>query len=128
MRPSSNLKKGLATANPAMYCAEDDDDGNNIAGSNNMNSAAGDATSAVSVAPSASAKQSKAASPPDASTFDIVKATQYGAFDRVRQIIQEEGRDVTTPDDENVTLLHWAAINNRKEISNYLIKQVSQWH
>lgn len=57
---------------------------------------------------------------PDYSKFDIVKATQYGAIDRCREII-EGGHDVNTRDDENVTLLHWAAINNRREVVKYFI-------
>ncbi|KAF4521454.1 hypothetical protein B566_EDAN001751 [Ephemera danica] len=56
----------------------------------------------------------------DYSGFDIVKATQYGALDRCRELI-EAGYDVNTPDAETVTLLHWAAINNRKEIIKYYI-------
>lgn len=57
----------------------------------------------------------------DSSGFDIVKATQYGAFDRVQEIVQS-GFDINQRDEENVTLLHWAAINNRKEIVQYFIK------
>ncbi|XP_074594797.1 palmitoyltransferase ZDHHC17-like [Brevipalpus obovatus] len=56
----------------------------------------------------------------DSSKFDIVKATQYDAFDRVKQLI-EEGYDVNQRDSENVTLLHWAAINNRLEIVKYFL-------
>lgn len=56
----------------------------------------------------------------DYSQFDIVKATQYGAFDRCFELV-EGGYDVNLRDSENVTLLHWAAINNRKEIVNYYI-------
>ena len=58
----------------------------------------------------------------DTSGFDIVKATQYGAFERVQEII-ENGFNVNQRDSENVTLLHWAAINNRREIVKYYIKQ-----
>jgi len=58
----------------------------------------------------------------DASTFDIVKATQYGAFNRVQEVI-EAGFHVNQRDDENVTLLHWAAINNRKEIVQYFLSK-----
>ena len=50
-----------------------------------------------------------------------MKATQYGAFDRVQEIVQS-GFDINERDEENVTLLHWAAINNRKEIVQYFIK------
>ena len=52
---------------------------------------------------------------PDASNFDIVKATQYGAEERVKELV-EAGYDVREPDKENVTLLHWAAINNRIDL------------
>lgn len=56
------------------------------------------------------------------SGFDIVKATQYGAFERVKELV-ELGWDVNRPDDETVTLLHWAAINNRKQIITYLLSR-----
>ncbi|KAF8764776.1 Palmitoyltransferase ZDHHC17 like protein [Argiope bruennichi] len=58
----------------------------------------------------------------DYSTFDIVKATQFGIFERCQEII-EGGYDVNRPDSENVTLLHWAAINNRQEIVRYYISK-----
>ncbi|KAL9704165.1 hypothetical protein quinque_007683 [Culex quinquefasciatus] len=56
----------------------------------------------------------------DYSGFDIVKATQYGAIGRVKELI-EAGWDVNQPDSETVTLLHWAAINNRKDIIKYFL-------
>lgn len=56
----------------------------------------------------------------DYSGFDIVKATQYGAFTRVKELV-DAGYDVNERDSETVTLLHWAAINNRKEIMNFFI-------
>ena len=56
----------------------------------------------------------------DYSEFDIVKATQYGAIERCKEII-EGGFDVNQRDNENVTLLHWAAINNRCDIVKYYI-------
>ncbi|XP_059059496.1 palmitoyltransferase Hip14 [Achroia grisella] len=58
----------------------------------------------------------------DYSGFDIVKATQYGAFLRVKELV-EAGWDVNQPDSETVTLLHWAAINNRREIIQYLLSK-----
>ncbi|XP_043267611.1 palmitoyltransferase Hip14 isoform X2 [Venturia canescens] len=58
--------------------------------------------------------------PQDCSSFDIVRATQYGALERVTELV-DAGADVNQPDAETVTLLHWAAINNRKEIVKYLI-------
>jgi palmitoyltransferase len=58
----------------------------------------------------------------DTSQFDIVKATQYGALDRVIELVKV-GVDVNDRDAENVTLLHWAAINNRKEVVRYLLSK-----
>lgn len=46
----------------------------------------------------------------------MFQASQYGYLDRVKQLVEEEGVDVRKPDAENVTLLHWAAINNRQEL------------
>ncbi|KAB7496503.1 Palmitoyltransferase Hip14 [Armadillidium nasatum] len=60
----------------------------------------------------------RCASETDFSTFDIVKATQYGALERCKELV-EAGFDVNKRDSENVTLLHWAAINNRKEIVSF---------
>ncbi|XP_070391018.1 palmitoyltransferase ZDHHC17 isoform X2 [Dermacentor albipictus] len=59
----------------------------------------------------------------DYSSFDIVKATQYGIFERCRYLIEVEGYNVNQPDAEDVTLLHWAAINNRREIVNFYISK-----
>ncbi|KAJ8249650.1 hypothetical protein COCON_G00228660 [Conger conger] len=58
----------------------------------------------------------------DYSTWDIVKATQYGIIERCRELV-EAGYDVRQPDKENVTLLHWAAINNRVELVKYYISK-----
>jgi len=58
----------------------------------------------------------------DTSGYDIVKACQYGAAERVREIV-EAGFDVNQRDGENVTLLHWASINNRQEIVSFLLER-----
>ncbi|XP_059681844.1 palmitoyltransferase ZDHHC13 [Gavia stellata] len=58
----------------------------------------------------------------DPSTCDIVKATQYGLIERCKELV-EAGYDVRQPDKENVTLLHWAAINNRQELVKYYISK-----
>ncbi|KAM3919672.1 palmitoyltransferase ZDHHC13 [Leptodactylus fuscus] len=58
----------------------------------------------------------------DYSSWDIVKATQHGLFDRCRELV-EAGYDVRQPDGENVTLLHWASINNRLELVKYFISK-----
>lgn len=58
----------------------------------------------------------------DFSQFDIVKATQYGALDRVKELLEQD-YDINYRDSENVTLLHWAAINNRIEIVKYFLSK-----
>ena len=56
-----------------------------------------------------------ASQPDDFKTFDIVRATQYGIYERVVELV-ECGFEVNQMDSENVSLLHWAAINNRLDI------------
>lgn len=51
----------------------------------------------------------------DFKNFDIVRATQFGAYERCVELV-ENGFDVNQPDRENVCVLHWAAINNRQDI------------
>ncbi|KAL6113521.1 zdhhc13 [Pungitius sinensis] len=58
----------------------------------------------------------------DSGSWDIVKATQFGILERCKELV-EAGYDVTLPDKENVTLLHWAAINNRSELVKYYISK-----
>ncbi|XP_078348223.1 palmitoyltransferase ZDHHC17-like isoform X2 [Oculina patagonica] len=60
---------------------------------------------------------------PDYSQFDLVRATQYGIFDRCLELIDKEGVDVNTLDKENVSALHWAAINNRMRIAEYFVSK-----
>ena len=61
----------------------------------------------------------------DTSGFDIVKATQYGAYERVQEIL-DDGFDVNQRDGENVTLLHWASINNRRDLVRLFISAGSE--
>lgn len=58
----------------------------------------------------------------DCSDFDIVKAVQYGAVERVQELVGA-GYDVNLPDNDTVTLLHWASINNRAELVKYFLEQ-----
>ncbi|KAF6716008.1 Palmitoyltransferase ZDHHC13 [Oryzias melastigma] len=58
----------------------------------------------------------------DSSSWDIVKATQFGILERCKELV-EAGYDIRQPDKENVTLLHWAAINNRSELVKYYISK-----
>ncbi|KAL5969415.1 Palmitoyltransferase ZDHHC17, partial [Taenia solium] len=65
----------------------------------------------------------------DYSTWDIVKATQYGILSRVHELIEPPlgstipPFDVNQLDHESVSLLHWAAINNNFTIVKYLISK-----
>ncbi|XP_065835714.1 palmitoyltransferase ZDHHC17-like isoform X2 [Oscarella lobularis] len=60
--------------------------------------------------------------PEDADTFDLTKATQFGVYDRIVQLVEHDNVDPTQADEQKITALHWAAINNRIKISKYLIK------
>lgn len=66
-------------------------------------------------AASPNAQQPSVPQQEDYKNFDIVRAVQYGIFPRVRELV-EAGFDVNQMDHENVSLLHWAAINNRLDI------------
>ena len=61
--------------------------------------------------------------PEDFKSFDIVRAVQYGVIDRVQELI-EGGYDVNHMDKENVSLLHWGAINNRADLVRYEIFKI----
>ena len=54
---------------------------------------------------------------------DIVKATQFGEYEKCRDYIESGKYDVNRPDSENVSLLHWAAINNRQELVRYYMSK-----
>lgn len=47
---------------------------------------------------------------------------QYGYLERCKELI-EAGYNVNQPDSETVTLLHWAAINNRQDIIRYYVSK-----
>ena len=48
------------------------------------------------------------------------------ALFRCRHLVEVCGEDVSKGDSENITVLHWAAINNRIAVASYLI-QVNEW-
>ncbi|XP_027202574.2 palmitoyltransferase ZDHHC17-like [Dermatophagoides pteronyssinus] len=56
-------------------------------------------------------------------TTEIVRATQYGNLELCQKLIDSGRYDVNQRDRENVTLLHWASINNRLELVNYFISK-----
>lgn len=47
--------------------------------------------------------------------FSLCDPVRFGILERCKELV-EAGYDVRQPDKENVTLLHWAAINNRSEM------------
>jgi ankyrin repeat protein len=53
----------------------------------------------------------------------MYRAVQYGYYDRVIELIDADPQLAVTPLNDNITLLHWAAINNRIEIAKYLINK-----
>lgn len=55
---------------------------------------------------------------------DVVKAAQYGKYDILVGLV-DQGFNVNQMDKENVSVLHWAAINNRVEIVRFLISKGS---
>ncbi|KNC81058.1 hypothetical protein SARC_06600 [Sphaeroforma arctica JP610] len=59
--------------------------------------------------------------PSVAMDVDIVMACQRGLLQRVAHLVETEGVDINTPDQEDVTVLHWAAINNRLAVVKYLL-------
>jgi len=60
---------------------------------------------------------------PDPYTADLLSAVQYGYYDRVVELIEPNPSLATTPTNGNITLLHWAAINDRVEIGEYLLSK-----
>uniref|UniRef100_A0A8C7RRX8 Palmitoyltransferase n=1 Tax=Oncorhynchus mykiss TaxID=8022 RepID=A0A8C7RRX8_ONCMY len=48
--------------------------------------------------------------------------TEFGILDRCKELM-EAGYNVRQPDKENVSLLHWAAINNHAEVVKYYISK-----
>ncbi|KAI3387678.1 hypothetical protein SNEBB_005281 [Seison nebaliae] len=68
----------------------------------------------------------------DYNSFNAVTATQYGAIDRLRLLVEDYEQKhsddvnakktfVNTPDVEGCYLLHWASINGREKLIEYLI-------
>uniref|UniRef100_A0A668ADK2 Palmitoyltransferase n=1 Tax=Myripristis murdjan TaxID=586833 RepID=A0A668ADK2_9TELE len=47
---------------------------------------------------------------------------RFGILERCKELV-EAGYDIRQPDKENVSLLHWAAINNRSELVKYYMSK-----
>lgn len=54
---------------------------------------------------------------------DLVRAAQFGRYEECRQYLEPNLFDVNQRDSENVTLLHWAAINNQTSIVDYFLSK-----
>uniref|UniRef100_A0A8C9U2P6 Palmitoyltransferase n=1 Tax=Scleropages formosus TaxID=113540 RepID=A0A8C9U2P6_SCLFO len=52
----------------------------------------------------------------------LILYLRFGILDRCKELV-EAGHDVRQPDKENVSLLHWAAINNRTELVKYYLSK-----
>ena len=110
----SNPENCVKVTNPSLYCVETED------------SFSVDKVQIHDEQPKEKTVNQETNKQDETNTFDIVKATQYGAFDRIQHLILEENVDVNARDPENVTLLHWAAINNRLEICKFFLSKGAQ--
>jgi palmitoyltransferase len=54
---------------------------------------------------------------------NAVEAVQFGDMQTVRQMLNDDVISANTKDDDECTLLHWAAINNRNSLVVYLIER-----
>ena len=63
----------------------------------------------------------------DPSSFTLVEAAQYGVLERCRELVERGKADVTKPDSEGITCLHWAAINNRLPVARCVCVWVWVW-
>uniref|UniRef100_A0A668ADK8 Palmitoyltransferase n=1 Tax=Myripristis murdjan TaxID=586833 RepID=A0A668ADK8_9TELE len=52
----------------------------------------------------------------------LMSVPQFGILERCKELV-EAGYDIRQPDKENVSLLHWAAINNRSELVKYYMSK-----
>lgn len=57
--------------------------------------------------------------PPDMD--ELVRATQYGEFDVCRRAVESQPSLLSSRDSIGVTLLHWAAINNRLHLAAFFL-------
>ena len=56
----------------------------------------------------------------DFSKLDLTEAVQHGARERFDQLL-EAGLSPATVDRKDISLLHWAALNNRRDIAEVLL-------
>eukprot|EP00051_Salpingoeca_urceolata_P028167 m.485374 g.485374 ORF g.485374 m.485374 type:complete len:609 (+) comp23794_c0_seq1:61-1887(+) len=70
--------------------------------------------------PSTELVSAQPAAPPP---MDIFQLSQRGLVDQVKPLIEEKMTDVNIRDKENITCLHWAAINNRIPLVQFLLEK-----
>jgi len=56
----------------------------------------------------------------DFSSSTLVEASQYGVLQRCIELVEQENVSVVEGDGEGITVLHWAAINNRIPVARYV--------
>ena len=54
---------------------------------------------------------------------DIMQCARIGALEHIQKMIQSGRYSATYQDEEGITPLHWAAINNQYDICKYLVEQ-----
>ena len=54
------------------------------------------------------------------SSCNLVEASQYGILQRCIELVEQENVSVVNGDEEGITVLHWAAINNRIPVARYV--------
>ena len=55
------------------------------------------------------------------SSCSLVEASQYGILQRCIELVERENASVLSGDEEGITVLHWAAINNRIPVARYIM-------
>jgi len=82
----------------------------------------GDSESASLTSVEGVAVQAQDEQAPPKDEYTIYQMCMRGLYDQVAKLV-ENGADVTVRDDENISCLHWAAINNRSDLCAYLISK-----
>eukprot|EP00047_Mylnosiga_fluctuans_P014369 m.37866 g.37866 ORF g.37866 m.37866 type:complete len:609 (-) comp5473_c0_seq1:40-1866(-) len=55
--------------------------------------------------------------------YDIFQLSQRGMLPEIQELIEVKGFDVNIRDSENITCMHWAAINNRLALVQYFLSK-----
>ena len=57
---------------------------------------------------------------------DIHKLSAFGILDVLQKLVEQDGVDVNTKDDQGCAPLIWAIRNGHKDVTKYLIDQVAR--